>query len=266
MLTRAQIQRLAQRHRVGMQVQELDYIQHLLLWSLYSRTQELVLKGGTALRLIYGGNRYSEDLDFNGPNDLSALHVLWEEVVAGLEDFGITAEMRNAWASDVGYSFDVSYQGPLYDGRDRSKGKVRVDINRRPEEVETRRELVTSEYDDVRPFVVTALTLEHLLAEKVRALLVRSKPRDLYDIWLLLRRGIRPDLRLIERKLALYEMTWEPGVLEKALERVRADWERDLRPLLPQFVPYEDAWRGLAALLVSPVSECHEAKPRSSHL
>jgi pimeloyl-ACP methyl ester carboxylesterase len=31
----------------------------------------------------------------------------------------------------------------------------------------------------VRPFVVTALALDHLLAEKLRALLVRGKPRDL---------------------------------------------------------------------------------------
>jgi len=124
-----------------------------------------------------------------------------------------------------------------------------VDVNRRLEEVEARRELVASEYDDVRPFVVTVLTLEHLLAEKVRALLMRSKPRDLYDIWLLLRQGAQPNMALIERKLALYGMGWEPDALEKALEHVRADWERDLRHLLPQFVAYEDACEGIAVLL-----------------
>jgi len=249
MLTKAQIQRIAQRHGVGMQIQEQDYIQHLILWLLYSRSQELIFKGGTALRLVYGGNRYSEDLDFNGPDDVATLEALWQDVVTGLEDFGVVAEMCNDRVSDVGYSFDVSFRGPLYDGRDRSKGKVRVDVNRRTEEVETRRELVASEYDDVRPFVVTVLTVEHLLAEKVRALLVRGKPRDLYDIWLLLRQGVRPDPALIERKLALYEMAWNPDALEEALERVRADWERDLRPLLPQFVPYEVARKGVAALL-----------------
>jgi predicted nucleotidyltransferase component of viral defense system len=248
MLTKAQIQRMAQRNGVGMQVQERDYLQHLILWLLYSRSQGLIFKGGTALRLVYGGNRYSEDLDFNGPQDVSVLQSLWEIVVAGLGDFGIGAEMRNAWSSDVGYSFDVSFRGPLYDGRDHSKGKVRIDVNRRPEEVESRRELVTSEYDDVRPFVVTVLTLDHLLAEKVRAMVVRGKPRDLYDIWLLLRQGSRPDPELIERKLALYGMSWEPGVLEGALEQVRADWERDLRPLLPQFVSYEDARQGVVGL------------------
>jgi len=125
---------------------------------------------------------------------------------------------------------------------------VRVDVNRRPEAVETRRELVTSEYDDVRPFVVTVLTLEHLMAEKVRALLVRGKPRDLYDVWLLLSQGVPPDRALIERKLALYEMAFSAEALEEALTRVRADWERDLRPLLSQFVGYEDMRQGVDVL------------------
>lgn len=240
MLTKAQIQRLAQRHGVGMHVQERDYLQHLLLWRLYARSQEFVFKGGTALRLIYGGNRYSEDLDFNGPADRARLESLWQEAVSDLADLGIAAEVRAVWSGEAGYSFDVSYRGPLYDGRDRSKGKVRVDINQRAEEVETRRELVVSEYDDVRPFVVTVLTLPHLLAEKVRALVVRGKPRDLYDIWLLLRRGVPLDRDLVARKLRLYGLVWEEALLEQALERVRGDWERDLRPLLPQYVTYEE--------------------------
>ena len=172
-----------------------------------------------------------------------------KEIIVGLEDFGVIAEMRNNWISDVGYSFDISFQGPLHNERDHSKGRMRVDVNLRPEQVETRRALVSSEYDDVRPFVVTVLTLEHLMAEKVRALLVRGKPRDLYDIWLLLHKGVQPDTALIEGKLVLYEMRWDPGALEEAVERVAADWERDLRPLLPQFVPHEVARQGIGALL-----------------
>jgi len=248
MLTRTQIQRLAQRHRIGMQVQERDYLQHLLLSLLYTRSQDLTFKGGTALRLVLRSNRYSEDLDFNGPEDIATLCRLWEGVVASLGDYGIVAETRNAWTSEVGYSLDVSYRGPLYDGRDRSKGKVRVDISRRSELVETQRELVASDYDDVRPFVVTVLTPEHLLAEKVRALLVRGKPRDLYDIWLLLGQGMSPNRTIVECKLALYEMTFSAEALDSALARVRADWERDLRPLLPQFVAYEDIVRGVESL------------------
>ncbi|HNR97131.1 MAG TPA: nucleotidyl transferase AbiEii/AbiGii toxin family protein [Anaerolineae bacterium] len=239
MLTKAQIQQIAQRSGIGIQVQERDYLQHLLLWLLYSRTQALIYKGGTALRMVYSGNRYSEDLDFNGPSDVAVLQSLWQEIVTRLRDFGISAEKRREWISDVGYSFDVSFQGPLYDGRARSKGKVRVDVNRRPEDVTVRRELVKSKYDDVRPFVVTVLTPEHLLAEKMRALLVRGKPRDLYDIWLMLNQGVRLDDGLLQCKLALYQMTWKRDELAATLDRVGTDWERDLRHLLPQFVPYE---------------------------
>lgn len=249
MLTKVQIQRLAQRNGIGMQAQERDYVQHLLLWLLYTRSQELVFKGGTALRLVYGGSRYSEDLDFNGPDDPAMLQSLWQDVVGRMTDLGGQAEVRNVWASEVGYSLDVSFQGPLYDGRDRSKGKVRIDINRRPEKVETRRELIHSPYDDVRPFVVTALAAQHLLAEKLRALLVRSQPRDLYDVWLLLKQGVSLDWALVERKLAWYGTRFSPAALQDALARVQPDWERDLRPLLPQMVSYEDVTRDLACVL-----------------
>jgi len=254
MLTRAQIQRLAQRHRVGMQVQERDYVQHLLLLTLTGHSQGLVFKGGTALRLVYRGSRFSEDLDFNviaGESTLAgvaALRSLWQRIVGDLADFGLAAELRNEWEGEAGYSLDVSYQGPLYDGRDRSKGKVRVDISRRMEPVETRRELVRSEYDDVRPFVVTVLTPEHLLAEKVRALIVRAKPRDLYDIWLLLAQGVTLKRGLVEQKLALYGLSLTASSLEPALSRAARDWERDLHPLLPQYVDAEVALGGIAAL------------------
>jgi len=58
-----------------------------------------------------------------------------------------------------------------------------MDLSPCGEAVETHRELVSPECDNVPPFVVTLLAPEHLLAEKVRTLLVRGKPRDLYDLW-----------------------------------------------------------------------------------
>jgi predicted nucleotidyltransferase component of viral defense system len=257
MLTRTQIQRLAQRNHIGMQAQERDYLQHLLLMLFYARSQALIFKGGTALRLVYRGARYSEDLDFSAlvsgepvaaPVHIAELRGLWQAVVADLRDFGAEGELRHVWDGEVGVSFDVSYQGPLYDGRDRSKGKVRVDVSLRGEPSATRRELVRSEYDDVRPFVVTVLSPEHLLAEKVRALLVRAKPRDLYDVWLMVEQGAALDADLIRQKLKLYDMTLTPTVVDAALARARADWERDLRPLLGQYVESDVTDRVAATL------------------
>jgi len=62
-------------------------------------------------------------LDFNGVIGVDAIKELWASVRGDLAGFGISAEIRSEWLSDVGYSFDVSYQGPLYDGGDRTKGK-----------------------------------------------------------------------------------------------------------------------------------------------
>ncbi len=93
----------------------------------------LVFTGGTALRLVLRGNRYSEDLDFNGPEDAATVKRVWEGAVEQLRHYGLVAAVRSACESETGYSLDVSYQGPLWDGRDRGKGKVRIDVNRRPE-------------------------------------------------------------------------------------------------------------------------------------
>lgn len=254
MLTRAQIQRLAQRHGIGVQAQERDYIQHLLLFSVCQKSQQLVFKGGTALRIVYKGNRYSEDLDFNGPPNIPSIKELWQGVLQDVRDFGVNAEIRNEWQSDVGYSFDVSYQGPLYDGRDRTKGKVRVDISTRQEKIDISRELVTSEYDDVRPFVATVISLDHLLAEKVRALVMRSKARDVYDIWLLINQGVRMDKALVKKKLALYHVALSKTNLDDALEKAKRDWTRDLRPLLQQLVPWKDAMARVAPVLSELIS------------
>jgi predicted nucleotidyltransferase component of viral defense system len=96
-------------------------VQHLLLFALYTRSQDLIFKGGTALRIVYKGNRYSEDLDFNGPVKVDKVKATWNTVIRELSGYGLEAEIRNEWQSDSGYSFDVSYQGPIYDGRDQGE-------------------------------------------------------------------------------------------------------------------------------------------------
>lgn len=234
MLTKQQLQRIALRHGIGLQAQERDYIQHLFLSVLCSRSQGLLFKGGTALRVLHHSPRYSEDLDFNTTRDLADTKALFRQAIADLAHFGVTAVARNEWESDAGYSFDLSYEGPLYDGRDRSKGKVRVDTNLRPEKVAVERRLVSSEYDDVVPFLLTALTVVHIFAEKVQALLTRGKARDLYDLWFLTEQGLSGDVALINAKLTLYETAFECKRFQQQVEALKDSWHRDLRPLLAQ--------------------------------
>ncbi|MBE3040205.1 MAG: nucleotidyl transferase AbiEii/AbiGii toxin family protein [Chloroflexi bacterium] len=96
--------------------------------------------------------------------------------------------------------------------------------------------MVTSPCDDTRPFVITVLTREHLMAEKVRALLLRGKAQDVYDLWLFSGQGIHLDPSLVVAKLAVTGAAFSPSALDKALAKAARDWERDIHPLLSQFV------------------------------
>ncbi|MDP3103066.1 MAG: nucleotidyl transferase AbiEii/AbiGii toxin family protein [Candidatus Methanoperedens sp.] len=158
-----------------------------------------------------------------------------------LEFFGIRAEVRNKRMSRSGFGFTLSYSGPLYEGRDITKGMVRIDVSLRGESVSEDRIMVRTEYDDVKTFIISAASLDHVFAEKVRALLVRGKARDLYDLWFLMEKGIKPDLELINNKLSLYDMTYSRQEMNKRIAELEKSWTRDLKPLLGAGVPYDVA-------------------------
>ncbi|MFH1906126.1 MAG: nucleotidyl transferase AbiEii/AbiGii toxin family protein [Chloroflexota bacterium] len=109
MLTKQRLQRIAQRHGTGLQAQERDYVQHLFLSVLYARSQALLFKGGTALRVVHRSPRYSEDLDFNTTPGLADTQNRFQQAITDLTRFGIVATRRNEWESPVGYSFDLTF-------------------------------------------------------------------------------------------------------------------------------------------------------------
>jgi len=74
-LSRAELQRLANRQKIALGILEKDYVLTEVLKAL-SRApmlnEDFVFKGGTALRKAYFSNwRYSEDLDFTVKHDMS---------------------------------------------------------------------------------------------------------------------------------------------------------------------------------------------------
>lgn len=82
-----------------------------------------------------------------------------------------------------------------------------------------------------------AMSLEEILSEKVRACLMRGRPRDLYDIWFLQSKGIKLDRNMIIDKLQLYEEFKEtiPSLKEirEQLRQIEPEWDRDLAALVP---------------------------------
>src|SRR3990167_7676647 len=79
-----------------------EYAQHLFLAELYQLpgSEKLLFKGGTALRIVYGSPRFSEDLDFSlfgvSSNEIGPfIENLFLGVLAKLESNGIHIEISN---------------------------------------------------------------------------------------------------------------------------------------------------------------------------
>lgn len=250
MLTRQQLATIARREGVALHVVERDYVQHLVL--RHAAREPFAFKGGTCLRIVHGSPRYSEDLDFNAGDAEAALAHL-SKVVRRLADYGISATVGRR-PSQEGLHARIRFAGPLFDGTPPSRGTIRVEVSLRGERVEVEEAFVPrTPYPDVPQLVLRCLTSEHLLAEKVRALLVRGKPRDVYDVHFLLERGRRTSRRLLEEKMALYGRSFSWGPLQATIRRAEGVWARDLDPLLGATPPYEVVARevegGLRALV-----------------
>ncbi len=232
MITRSQLRKI-HTEKLPLHILEQDYIQAIFLQELYPKSENLVFKGGTFLKHAQGLDRFSEDLDFTKIGDDDPLIVI-EKSVEKMSDYAIEVELRNIKEGDLSLSARLRYKGPLYSGSERSMGSVHLEISKR-EDVFQSPEWVRLffKYPEIRVVNSLCLNIEEVLAEKVRALSSRTKGRDLYDVWFLLKAGVRIDKKLFEQKMAVIGN--KPKVVISIME---ADWNQDLKQLLvrpPEF-------------------------------
>lgn len=249
MLTRSQLRRI---HGGGLplHVLEQDYVQALFLKEMYLSTENLVFKGGTYLRHAYGLDRYSEDLDFTRFGAVDSPKIL-EDAASKLSMYGLEASFTRIEEGPFSIGGLLRYRGPLYDDTEKSIGAIDIEVSTRQDifldPVWTR---LFSEYPETRVVNVLGLRKEEALAEKLRALSTRTKGRDLYDIWFLLRQGVEVQKSLFERKMgALKE---EPVVRIQVSKR---EWEIDLNVLLLNPPDYEQVLKDVVDRLRNEVIE-----------
>lgn len=160
-----------------------EYVQHIFLSYLYGfpESERLAFKGGTALRILYGSPRFSEDLDFTGHLKPFHLAQLLTQTTDRITAEGLSFQTLEAKATSGG--FLALYQCPLYEEA------VRLELNvslrsRAPTEAI----LVTNPL--IPPYQCLRLPLKEMVAEKLQALLFRRKPRDFFDLYFLLRQRL----------------------------------------------------------------------------
>jgi len=211
-----------------------EYCQNLFLGAFYREdgSERVMFKGGTALRIIYGSPRFSEDLDFSGFRVSKA--EIEDYVASGaseLERTGIPVSITESKLTSGGYLAILTCavrQLPVH---------IQIEVSlRRRNDVQGRGVLVTP--DLLPAYTLTQLPEQLLVEEKLEALKTRSKPRDYFDVYFMLRKGLIPtDMKshLEQTKDALLSATMDFGQeLGPFIPRSHASVVRDLRTNLLQ--------------------------------
>lgn len=223
--------------------------------------QHAVFYGGTALRILYGLDRYSEDLDFSlvEPNpdfDFAPfLHGMHQEVMALGFELDIDLREKNAntgiWSAflkgnTLSMLLSIHEKTKIRGIHPEQKIQIKLEIDTDPPGFQL--PLESKLVKNPVPFYVSTYAMADLFAGKLHAALCRNwgkrvKGRDWYDVIWYIQRGIPVNLahlraRMKQTKHLLSEEKFEKReLLEKIRTKINAiDWElakADISPFIP---------------------------------
>lgn len=169
----------------------------------------LVFSGGTMLRLCFGLNRFSVDMDFWTVKTLDQKK-LFENIKTCLAS---SYTVRDA--AEKFYTLLFEIKSPDY------PSCLKIEIRREPKKIRVERAIAYSRYSNRQVFL-QVVSLQDMLKAKIKAFLARKEIRDVFDLEFLVKRGIMPDE--------------SPVILEQVLKGintlVRNDYTLKLIPLL----------------------------------
>ena len=239
MISRLELARIAEFKHLTARNAEKDYLLEFLLYALSDDRRFLVFKGGTALYKFYNLNRFSEDLDF----DLIGKRIDTDKMIKKITRNLELAGMQRTLPEKIEYSNETNIRfvirGPLYDGNKSSMSRVTINISKRERPITPQIKLLIATYPEIPSFELSVLDVKEIAAEKIRCIMTRDKPRDIYDLWFLSKKGVMLDTFLVNKKLKIYRLTFDLKTFLEKLNEKRKMWRRDLQDLiigtLPEF-------------------------------
>lgn len=223
---------------------EKDYLQHLFLIFLSENKEtDLIFKGGTALNKAYGLNRFSIDLDFTDTGN-GAISPAMEKIARNINDFGYPTELKEL--KTIGKTYVLKIKGPLYENSPVSVSSLRIEISQR-ENVLLNPNLkeIVPVYQDLRPYLIKVMTESEILAEKVRAIMTRNKPRDVFDLHFLIKKGVKFDTPFINKKLGYYKEEYSREKFIAKLKEKKALWEKEMKKYVTRLPDFQVAFNDI---------------------
>lgn len=218
---------------------ERDYLQHIILLAVSENTgDQMVFKGGTSLQKTINMPRYSEDLDFTA-RKINANN-LCERIREKIRYYGYENQYKKI-KPITGETIKFRIRGPLYNGEAVSEATVRLDISEREDVIlSPKTQTVNPIYDDIPGYTINTMNEREMLAEKIRAIVKRNQPRDLYDIHYLLNKKVGLDKKLAEEKLGYYNEKLDLGKIENSIKNIKNSWSREMNRLTRSPPEYGD--------------------------
>jgi len=200
MITKQELQKVKEQRKTNLYYEEKEYLQYIFLNAISKYSEKIVFKGGTCLRICYGLERASEDLDFSTNLSISEIKKIVSKCLEDFELLNIPYEIYAEKEFKENIRFEIRFKGPLFNGNLNSTNMLKIDFNK--QKINTKKAKVINKlFSDIPVFVISVLSEKEILAEKIRTLINRSEPRDLYDLWFLFSKNTEIDKKLINEKL-----------------------------------------------------------------
>lgn len=242
MIKRDELESIAKLKGLTLENCEMDYFQELVLFNLYRTVgREFVFKGGTCLYKVYKLDRFSEDLDFNITKKVDIDRVMRSILYSiQLLNVGVAVKEMDKFQNEI--NIRLVFRGPLYKGTKESMLVIPLNLSSRERTVlPPKKERVVPLYKDLPTFEVFAMDENEILVEKIRAILERDKPRDVYDLWFLLKiRKLNVNQKLLHKKLG---RKLEKSELMSRIMEKKPNWGRELKGFIIGTLPPFDQVR-----------------------
>ena len=154
-----------------------DYLQDVILFIIYTQIYPHALfKGGTAIWKLLKGERFSQDLDLE--IDKKVKFAL--KIVENLTLWGFSVALLKEKISENAYYTKLRIEAKNF-------GSTEISIEAIFKQKRGQKIIFNSPYPDIPNFDVYSLSLVELAKEKLGAIIGRDKPRDVFDLYFLLK-------------------------------------------------------------------------------
>lgn len=233
MISIEELNEVKERRKTTLYYEEKEYLQYIFLNAISNYPDNFVFKGGTCLRICFGLERASEDLDFSTSVDVKKIKEIVRKCLRNFELLNINYKIYSEKEHEGNLRIEARFEGPLFVGKQSSTNTLKLDFNRRKVRNKVAK-VIQKLFSDVPLFTLVVLDEKEILAEKIRALINRAESRDFYDIWVLLNKNVK-----IDKKLLFEKLKEEKSRLSNLKFPSKETYERDLKNLISYVPPYE---------------------------